>query len=220
MTNNKNKGTNPLAILAAVSLSLMGSQLGTAAIASDGGFKTQQPSNFSQTANQYLMAQNQQQCTVNSPSDARGGADLRNNPTGQNTGFINNGTAVNAEKLSDDGKWRWVVTPDGSQRGWIFQAYLKCSGGEPIREGSSNTTGGIAIGTMCSATGSPQFPNIPIQDFPNAQSNNIGNFAKGTQLRVVTPPEGQASPRKWTYVQSVQNPGQQGWVWRSYVSCN
>lgn len=220
MTNKKNKSTNSLAILAAVSLSFMGSPLGSTAFASGGSFTPQQT-----TANQYLIAQNQQQCTVNSATDTRGGADLRNSPTGQNTGFINNGTVVNAEQLSPDGKWRWVVTPNGTQRGWIWQSYLNCGEplpqvGQPLRQASNNVTGGIAIGTICMAVGSPDFPTIPIQDYPNARSNQIGNFTKGTQLRVVTPPPGQESPRKWTYVQSVQNPGQQGWVWRPYVSCN
>ncbi|NEP43823.1 MAG: hypothetical protein F6K35_33210 [Okeania sp. SIO2H7] len=203
MTNKKNKRTKPLAILAAVSLSLMGSQLGSAAVASEGGFK---------------MAQSQQQCTVNSAADPRGGADLRNNPTGQNTAFLTNGTVVNAQQLSPDGQWRWVLTPDGTQRGWLYQPYLNC--GEAIRQGSANRTGGIAIGTICSAVGSPEYPSVPIRDLPNATGNQIGDFSKGTQLRVVTPPPGQQSQRKWAYVQSVQNPGQQGWVWTNYLSCN
>lgn len=211
MTNNNNTGVKPLAILAAVSLSLMGGPLAAVAKASDGGFQPQL------TGNQYLIAQNQQQCTVNSAADSRGGADLRNNPTGQNTGFINNGTVVNAQQLSPDGNWRWVLTQDGTQRGWIYQAYLNCGGA--IRQGS-NATGGIAIGTNCTAIGSPQYPSVPIRDFPNATGNQIGDFAKGTQLRVVTPPPGQQSQRKWAYVQSVQNPGQQGWVWTNYLSCN
>ena len=68
MTNKNNTGIKPLAILAAVSLSLMGGPLATAAKAS--GFQPQP------TANQYLIAQNQLQCTVNSAADPRGGADL------------------------------------------------------------------------------------------------------------------------------------------------
>jgi hypothetical protein len=214
MTNKNNTRVKPLAILAAVSLSFIGGPLVTAAKASNGGFQAQP------AANQYLIAQNQQQCTVNSAGDPRGGADLRNNPIGQNIGFVNNGTVVKAQQLSPDGQWRWVITQDGTQQGWMYQPYLNCGGRQASNVGSSNMTGGIAIGTTCTAVGSPQYPSVPIRDYPNATGNQIGNFAKGTQLRVVTPPAGQQSQSKWTYVQSVENPGLQGWVWRNYVSCN
>lgn len=217
MTKNAKKGPKSLATLAAVFLSLIGSQIGSVALASDGGFKPNQPtSNASLTGGQFLIAQNQQ-CQVNAGADPRQGADIRNNPTGQNTGFVNNGTSVTAQQWSNDGQWRWVVTSNG-QQGWMYNAYLtNC--GDDNRTGS-NTTGGVAIGTICLAQGSPQYPTIPIRDFPNARSNEIGNFTKGTQLRVTTPPPGQQSQRKWTYVESVQNPAQKGWVWTTYLNCN
>ena len=208
MKNNIKKWPNSLKILTVVYLSLLGSQIPTVVLAD-------QWTPLVKQANEFLIAQ-QQVCQVNSPRDPRGGVDLRDASKSKNIGFFNNGTSVIVQRFEE--QWALVTGPNNAQ-GWVYTPYLEnCN---PQSGNPGNGTGGIPIGTICQAVGSPQYPNIPVQDYPNAQSNRMPyTFAKGTQLRVIQPPPGQQSQAKWVYVESVQNPQQRGWVWRNYVQCN
>ena len=170
--------------------------------------------------NEFLLAQ-QQVCQLqSSPADNRQGVDFRDQPGGgKNIAFFNNGTSVTVINRSNDGQWTQVIGPNNAQ-GWVYTPYLQnCNNQQPPNTG--NTTGGIPLGTICQAVGSPNYPNIPVHDYPNAKSNRMPYaFDKGTQLKVVTPPPGQKSQSKWVYVQSIPNPQQMGWVWTPYVQCN
>lgn len=212
MKNNIKKWPNPLAILTVASLSLLGSQIPTVAMAD-------QWTPFLNQTNDFLLAQ-QKVCQVNSPSDSRGGVDIRDGSKSRNIGFFNNGTTVTVERFED--QWALVIGPNNAQ-GWVYTPYLQNCDTRSASQlpNTGNTTGGIPIGTICQAVGSPSYPNIPVQDFPNAKSNRMPYaFAKGTQLKVIQPPAGQQSQSKWAYVQSIPNPQEIGWVWNNYIQCN
>lgn len=212
MKNYIKKWPKALTMLTVASLSLLGSQMPTVAI-------VKQLSPLVNQTNELLLAQ-QQVCQLNAPTDPRGGVDFRSQPNGgQNIAFFNNGTPVTPISWSNDGKWAQVIGPNNAQ-GWVYTPYLQnCSNQE--LPNTRNKTGGVPIGSICVAVGSPQYPNIPVQDYPNAQSNRMPYaFDKGTQLQVMQPPPGQQSQAKWVYVQSVPNPQQMGWVWNNYIQCN
>ncbi|MDY7004704.1 MAG: hypothetical protein SWX82_12295 [Cyanobacteriota bacterium] len=216
MKNNIKQKPNYLRILTIASLSLLGSQIPTIAMAD-------QWTPWVNQTNKRLLAQ-QQVCQLqSSPADSRAGVDFRDQPNGgRNIAFFNNGTSVTVINRSNDGQWTQVTGPNNTQ-GWVYTPYLQNCDTRSASQlpNTGDRTGGVAVGTICQAVGSPEYPNIPVRDFPNAKGSNMPfNFAKGTQLRVTQPPAGQQSQAKWVYVQSVQTPQQMGWVWRPYIQCN
>lgn len=211
MKNRIKKWPNPLAILTVASLSLLGSQMPNVAMAD------QWNPSLNQT-NEFLLAQ--QVCQVNSPQDPRGVVDIRDASKSKNIGFFNNGTSVTVQRF--DGEWAQVIGPNNAQ-GFVYTPYLQnCNTApNPQPPTTGNATRIVPVGTICQAVGSPQYPNIPVQDYPNAKSNRMAYaFDKGTQLRVLQPPAGQQSQSKWVYVQSIPNPQLVGWVWTPYLQCN
>lgn len=209
--------------LTAFAICLMGSQIATSAIAGLPNQGTTSANQLRLPGNIVQLAQ-QPICQINGGADTRGGTDLRNVPNGQNVGFLNNGTNVTIQGKTADGQWLSVVAP-GNAQGWVWSAYLtgnNCNTNNIISGGggdSSNITGTFPTGRMCTAVGSPNYPVVPIRDYPNATGKESGNFPKGTNLRVAVPPSGQQSDRKWVFVESIQNPNQRGWVWTSYLQC-
>ncbi|MGK7920069.1 MAG: SH3 domain-containing protein [Trichodesmium sp.] len=205
---------NYLAILTITSLSFFGSQIPNIARANQSSPSVKQ-------TNQFLLAQQQQVCQLqSSPADNRRGVDFRDQPGGgKNIAFFNDGTPVTIINKSNDGQWSQVTGPNNTQ-GWVYTPYLKNCNNQQLPD-TGNRTGGIPIGSMCQAVGSPNYPNIPVQDFPNPRSNRMPYaFEKGTQLQVIQPPPGQQSKSKWVYVKSTANPRQVGWVWKPYIQCN
>ena len=216
MQNNIKQRPKYLRILTIASLSLLGSQMPTIAMAD-------QLTPWVNHTNKILLAQ-QPVCQLqSSPADNRAGVDFRDQPGGgRNIAFFNNGTPVTVINRSNDGQWTQVTGPNNAQ-GWVYTPYLKNCNTAPNQQvpNTGNSTGGIPIGTMCQAVGSPNYPNIPAQDFPNARSNRMPYaFEKGTKLQVIQPPQGQQSESKWVYVKSMTNPQQVGWVWKPYIQCN
>ena len=212
MLNHINQKPNYLRMLTIFSLSLLGSQVPNTA-------KAEQWTSGINRTNEILIAQ-QQVCQLqSSPADNSQGVDFRDQPGGSsNIAFFNNGTSVTVINRSNDGQWAQVIGPNNAQ-GWVYTPYLQnCT---PFQPNTITTTGGITIGTICQVTGWPESPNIPVQNFPNAQSQRMFYaFNKGTQLQVSQPPIGEQSQTKWVYVKSVANPRQVGWVWKAYIQCN
>ncbi|MCL2934775.1 MAG: hypothetical protein MGG11_21760 [Trichodesmium sp. MAG_R03] len=214
MQNHINQRPNYLRILTIVSLSLLGSQVPNTA-------KAEQWTSGIKPTNEILIAQ-QQVCQLqSSPADNSQGVDFRDQPVGgRNIAFFNNGTSVTVINRSNDGQWAQVIGPNNAQ-GWVYTPYLQNCTPSTSQANTRSTTGGITIGTMCQVTGWSDSPNIPVQNFPNPQSQRMSYaFKKGTQLQVSQPPTGEQSQTKWVYVKSVANPGQVGWVWKAYIQCN
>ena len=96
MKNNIKQKPNYLRILTIASLSLIGSQMPTIAMAD-------QWTPWVNQSNEILLAQ-QQVCQLqSSPADTRAGVDFRDQPNGgRNIAFFNNGTSVTVINRSND----------------------------------------------------------------------------------------------------------------------
>ena len=139
-------------------------------------------------------------CTVIDPTGTP--LNIRSGPSGKILGTLKNGVKVEVnEHQEKDGK-RWaLVSKFGEAAGFVFCAYLKCSGSDEL-------------GTICTVadpTGTP----LNIREQPAGAI--LGTWENGVRVRPYV--ERIVKGKKWVGVERYADDNKAGWVFDPYLKC-
>ena len=197
-----NNFTNSLVTIPLLSLSVVGLNLPSVAIAT-----TLTPKNF-QTPQTHLVAQ-QTTCAVTNIQT--GQLAVRSTPNGNSRAGLDNGDTV-ALLRRGSAPWVYVRVLAGPNarvnglEGWVNSNYLSCSGGDNQNTSKACSVVGIESGQLA------------LRFTPNGRSK--AGLNNGNQVRPI-----RAGQEPWLYVRVIQGPnrsvnGLEGWVNSNYLACD
>lgn len=139
-------------------------------------------------------------CTVVDPTGTP--LNVRAGPNGKILSSLKKGSMVEViEHRDHDGK-RWALVAKYAEAwGWVFGAYLRCSGEDEMGR----------ICTVADPTGTP----LNIREEPNGSI--LGTWSNGVRVRPYE--EKKHNGKVWYAVERVADDNSEGWVFDPYLKC-
>ena len=139
-------------------------------------------------------------CTVVDPTGTP--LNVRDGPQGTILSTLKRGAKVEVLDHRNEGGKRWaLVSRYAEASGWVFGAYLRCSGQDEYGK----------VCTVADPTGTP----LNIREEPNGAI--LGTWQNGVRVRPYE--EAKVDGKLWFAVERIADDNAEGWVFDPYLRC-